>query len=141
MTSWCGAQFAGYKSLQYLHIVPDYYDVLNLQEDIFNCPPPNLELFGYGSQMHPIGRDPATGLAIVHPRWPYPKVHFRTAGDFGNADWEWLLRHHGYDDEESCTLSTLVRHSSFRADMACSHAQCRLVPVKYAHDNEEHRIS
>ncbi|KAM5537235.1 hypothetical protein V8D89_009168 [Ganoderma adspersum] len=93
--------FASYKSLQYLHIVPDYYDVLNLQADILHDPPPNLELLGYGAQMHPMGRDPATGAVVVHPRWPYPKVHFRTAEDFGNADWEWLLRHHGYDDEES----------------------------------------
>ncbi|PIL35452.1 hypothetical protein GSI_02179 [Ganoderma sinense ZZ0214-1] len=87
--------FAGYKSLRYLHISPGKDDEIDLQADILRSPPPSLELFGYGRQIHPIGRDLATGAAVVRPRWPYPKVYFRTADDFGNAGWEWLLRHHG----------------------------------------------
>ena len=85
-----------------MHIVPDYYDILNLKTDVLENPPPKLELFGYGAQIRPIGRDPHTGAAVVRPRWSYPKVYFRTADDYGNDDWEWLLRHHGYDEDEHC---------------------------------------
>ncbi|KAI1796940.1 hypothetical protein LXA43DRAFT_495097 [Ganoderma leucocontextum] len=92
--------FAAYKSLRYLHIVPDYYDVLELQEHIFQDPPPNIELFGYGAQIHPMRRESTIGPAVLYPRWPYPKVYFRTADDYGDEDWEWLLRHHGYDEDE-----------------------------------------
>ncbi|EJF64849.1 hypothetical protein DICSQDRAFT_167001 [Dichomitus squalens LYAD-421 SS1] len=92
--------FNSRRSLRYLHLVPDFYDALKLKAAVLNNPPPNLELFGYGAQIRPIGRDPTTGAVVVRPRWPYPKVYFRTADDYGNDDWEWLLRYHGNDEDE-----------------------------------------
>ncbi len=87
--------------------------MFELQENIFQDPPPNLELFGYGAQIHPMGRDSATGAALLHPRWSYPKVYFRTANDYGNEDWEWLLRHHGYDEDEHCRFLLQALGGSF----------------------------
>ena len=82
--------------------------MLNLQEDIYQEPPPNLELFGYGSQIHPMTRDPTTGAHRLCPRWPYPKVYFRTANDYGDEDWEWLLRHHGYGEDEEGRICKVI---------------------------------
>ena len=33
--------------------------------------------------------------------WPHAKMYFRTVEDYGGCeDWEWLLRHHGQDDDD-----------------------------------------
>ncbi|KAM5537234.1 hypothetical protein V8D89_009167 [Ganoderma adspersum] len=91
--------FSPCTSLQYLHVVPNFHDRGDLH-DIFQVHPPKLELFGYGAQIYPLGRGPATGAVVLHQRWVYPKMYFRTADDYGNEDWEWLLRYHGYDNDD-----------------------------------------
>ena len=92
---------------------------------------PKLELFGYGAKIHPLGRDPTTGAVVLHERWVYPKMYFRTADDYGNEDWEWLLRYHGYDDDDHCEFYP-VNTSPVRANAACSHAQYRDIPLSHA---------
>lgn len=43
------------------------------------------------------GGSTAKDSGLSSPPWPLSKVRFRTADDFGCADWEWLFRHHQLD--------------------------------------------
>ncbi|KAI1787073.1 hypothetical protein LXA43DRAFT_896729, partial [Ganoderma leucocontextum] len=92
----------GLDSLRYLHILSVYGQERPAIEDILSSSPlPSLELFGYNQNMHWVSsKDSDAGAVELGERWPYPRVQFRTRDDFGCEDWEWLLRHHGEDNED-----------------------------------------
>lgn len=61
-------------------------------------PPPSIDLFGFGPFMrwaiHDRSDDRHHGVDGVKfsKCWSPSKFKFRSANDFGCADWEWLLR-------------------------------------------------
>ncbi len=62
---------------------------------------PSLELFGYNQDMRWVSHeDSDAGTAELGEHWAHSRVQFRTRDDFGCEDWEWLLRHHGEDNED-----------------------------------------
>ncbi|KAI1787077.1 hypothetical protein LXA43DRAFT_1098574 [Ganoderma leucocontextum] len=88
-------------SLRYLHIF-DKYRTFDLKQQLLEDPPASLELVGYGPFLRWLVRDHGDNdpddsdrLAEYSPSWPLSKVQFRSADDFGRAEWEWLLRWHG----------------------------------------------
>lgn len=97
-------QITGLGSLRYLHILSVYGEERGDIEGVLSgSPPPSLELFGYNQDMHWVshGRSDASMVELsASERWPYSRVQFRTRDDFGCEDWEWLLRHHGEDNED-----------------------------------------
>ncbi|KAI1787083.1 hypothetical protein LXA43DRAFT_896796 [Ganoderma leucocontextum] len=79
-------------ALRYLHIA-----TRSLGNAIFKRPPPALELLGYNNGMRWVTHNPTTYSGF----WPHAKMYFRTVEDYdGCEDWEWLLRHHGQDDDD-----------------------------------------
>ncbi|KAI1787081.1 hypothetical protein LXA43DRAFT_736889 [Ganoderma leucocontextum] len=100
-------------SLRYLHIF-EYTIMAELPREDYALSveelPSSLELFGYGLYLRPIvqeSSDEASSSSISATRpvfgacWPPAKVAFRTAEDFGCADWEWLLRWHDFNGLDS----------------------------------------
>ena len=89
--------------MQYLHILdPDDFEYF--QDRLLEDQLESLELVGSGSYLRWLTRDPdaeAQGrLKYKYSRyWSISKVMFRTTRDFGNADWEWLLRYHALQEE------------------------------------------
>ncbi|RDX43342.1 hypothetical protein OH76DRAFT_1390660 [Lentinus brumalis] len=81
-------------SLRFLYIVDHQEEPGEVKQQILANPPSSLQLFGYGSELRWLERDPQNGMPKDSAPWPISKVRFCTAEDFGCADWEWLLRHH-----------------------------------------------
>ncbi|PIL26343.1 hypothetical protein GSI_12099 [Ganoderma sinense ZZ0214-1] len=93
----------GLDSLRYLHILSVYGQERGDIEDVLSGSPlPFLELFGYNQDMHWACHENNSDAGTVElgERWPYSRVQFRTRDDLGCEDWEWLLRHHGEDNED-----------------------------------------
>ncbi|KAH9829837.1 uncharacterized protein C8Q71DRAFT_390099 [Rhodofomes roseus] len=57
----------------------------------------NLRLVCFQDRFYDVERH-GDELRVVMPPWPSRKVRFRTAEDFGCADWEWLMRHYSFFD-------------------------------------------
>ena len=95
-------QITNFESLRYLHILSVYGHERRDIEAILSHPSlASLELFGYNYNMYWLSPPHTSPTTIaISERWPYPRVQFRTRDDFGNDDWEWLLRHHGEDNED-----------------------------------------
>ena len=111
-------QFSTHAALQYLHIGTGTPEIVadalgdalfTVQPGTGDCMPPllpALELLGFNSGMRWVAPRPATQKATATATayaefWPKTKTYFRTVEDFhGCADWEWLLRHHGQDDDD-----------------------------------------
>ena len=71
-------------------------------------PPDALELVGDGPEMRWV-RGPWD-----REQWPMSKVWFMRAGEFGNEDWEWLLRHHDDALHGACSFGWADRGRSPR---------------------------
>ena len=73
---------------------------MDLKHQLLEDHPDSLRLVGYGPFMRWIVRDSEPEDETPGPRyspiWPLEKVAHRTAEDYGNAEWEWLLRHHDH---------------------------------------------
>ncbi|KAM5534146.1 hypothetical protein V8D89_012166 [Ganoderma adspersum] len=121
--------FSTHAALQYLHVAtgtPDRAVADPLGDALFAVPAgagtgagaeageraepllPALELLGFDNGMRwvataprPAAR-PATAPRYAYEEfWPETKMYFRAVEDYhGCADWEWLLRHHGQDDDD-----------------------------------------
>ncbi|KAI1783446.1 hypothetical protein LXA43DRAFT_977125 [Ganoderma leucocontextum] len=86
-------------SLRYLHI-SDPTRTFDVRQQLLHDPgpPASLELLGYGPFVRWLVRGHASDdrRPTRPPCWPASKVRFRCAEDFGCAEWEWLLRWHGF---------------------------------------------
>ncbi|TBU24542.1 hypothetical protein BD311DRAFT_799355 [Dichomitus squalens] len=93
--------FSKHEALRYLHIGTRQPLARSLGNAIFRRPPPNLELLGYNNGLRWVTHDPKTRAPKYSEFWPASKVYFRSVEDYqGHEDWEWLLRHHGQDDDD-----------------------------------------
>ncbi|KAM5534151.1 hypothetical protein V8D89_012171 [Ganoderma adspersum] len=92
----------GLDSLRYLHILSVYgQERRDIECILSSARLPSLELFGYNQDICWVSQENSdAGTAELGERWPYERVQFRTRDDFGCEDWEWLLRHHGEDNED-----------------------------------------
>ena len=91
-------------SLRYLHIRPHDDDGEYFRQRLLEDHPESLELVGHGPYIRWLTRDPEAAargmLQYGYSRcWSISKVMFRTAHDFGNVDWEWLLRYHELNEQ------------------------------------------
>ncbi len=100
--------------MRYLHVL-DRLRTLDQKQQLLEDPPVSLELVGYGPFLRWLVRgndDPDDDRLEYSPSWPLSKVKFRSADDFGCAEWEWLLRWHGaFDISEFHTNLLYVRSS------------------------------
>ena len=95
------AQISKHDTLRYLHIGTRQPLTRSLGNAIFRRPPPHLELLGYNSGMRWVTHNPKPHPPTYSEFWPSSKVYFRSVEDYeGHEDWEWLLRHHGQDDDD-----------------------------------------
>ncbi|KAI0692126.1 hypothetical protein C8T65DRAFT_670052 [Cerioporus squamosus] len=95
-------------ALRYFHVLPETSRDADVSAELLEHRPPSLELVGLGSKLRWVvrsetesesgcksagDRDDADVCAYSAP-WSLAKVWFRTVEDFGDRDWEWLLRGH-----------------------------------------------
>ncbi|KAM5534148.1 hypothetical protein V8D89_012168 [Ganoderma adspersum] len=92
----------GLHSLRYLHIF-DRLGTSYLEQQVLEDPHPSIDLFGYAAFLRWTLRDHGDdrGHGVDRPKfsrcWLPSKFRFRSAEDFGCAEWEWLLR--WYNDD------------------------------------------
>ena len=91
-------QFSNHSALRYLHVATRMPLTRSLGNALFKRPPPALELLGYNNGMRWVRHRPTAAYSEF---WPHAQMYFRTVEDYrGYEDWEWLLRHHGQDDDD-----------------------------------------
>ena len=90
--------------MRYFHIF-DTFRRFDLKQQLLEDPPASLQLVGYGPLLRWLVRDhddSGGARPEYSPSWSTQKVQFRTADDFGCAEWEWLLRWHGAFNISEC---------------------------------------
>ncbi|TFK88950.1 hypothetical protein K466DRAFT_51003 [Polyporus arcularius HHB13444] len=91
-------------ALRYFHVLPETERDADISAELLEHRPPSLELVGLGWKIRSVERlsesdsesrdgDDAHTHSYSEP-WSLAKVWFRAAEDFGDPDWEWLLRGH-----------------------------------------------
>ncbi|KAH9926655.1 uncharacterized protein BXZ73DRAFT_102910 [Epithele typhae] len=86
-------------SLGYFHVLTFESGNTELKERLLNDPPRALRLYGDGPYLWDVPRPGSANEGRgTSEHWSALKTKFRTAEDFGDEDWEWLLRHRGARD-------------------------------------------
>ena len=89
--------------LRYLHVLDKSGEMSALQVH-FDAELPKLQLSGYGPRMRWIDKSRYPD----HREWSLEKMAFRSECDFGNEDWEWLLRCRGWGTLGAHLISNFI---------------------------------
>ncbi|KAI0323833.1 hypothetical protein GY45DRAFT_516432 [Cubamyces sp. BRFM 1775] len=90
--------------LRYLHVLDKSGEMSALQVH-FDAELPKLQLSGYGPRMRWIDKS-RYPYHHTTTEWSLEKMTFRSECDFGNEDWEWLLRCRGWGTLDSLSPGT-----------------------------------